>query len=42
VVHIAGIIFHTVDEYQSDLRLDDHDIADDWLPTTLNLQGCVT
>ena len=42
VVHIAGIFFHTVDEYQSDLRLDDHDIADAWLPTRLSLQGCVT
>lgn len=42
VVHIAGIFFHTVDEYQSDLRPDDHDIADAWLPTRLSLQGCVT
>jgi len=29
-VRIADDVFHTMDEYQSDLRLDDHDMDDEW------------
>ena len=33
-VRIADDVFHTMDEYQSDLRLDDHDMDDEWYDET--------
>ena len=33
-VKIADDVFHTMEEYQSDLRLDDHDMDDEWYEET--------